>query len=314
MAGPFGIEQVDVPSLLSVYSGAQDRRVNQMLLQRKLALEDRQLAQQETISKAYRNLQPPGQAKGGGQSAPAGGLANAYAPTPVAAPATAAPPASFGRGTPTGSPLSPAGFQPDPIATALPQASPQQPMQPPQGWYEANKGVVDSLLTVAPQQAFELMGQLQGLDNGQLKRAAASAETMAGVAEHLHSFPEGPARQAEIQRITPDLVASGVPIDKIQGVDTSDKGLQWLFIHGNDLKTVIAREKDERQDAETARHNRATETTAAGNLAVNQGALGVKQGALGLARTKEGRIAAKATNGDVGGLSTSDLIRMAEGN
>lgn len=309
MANPYGIEQVDVPGLIGIYQGAKDRRVNEMLLQRKIAAEDREIARSETISKAYRNLQPPGQAKGGGQTTPAGGMAAAYAPPAQ----QAAPPASFDPNMPTGSPLSPATLPEQPGApVAAPAAeAPPQPAQMPQGWYEANKGVVDQLMTVEPQQAFQLMTQLQGLDAAQIKKAEASAEMMAQVAEHLHSFPEGPARQAEIARISPDLMARGVPAEKIQSVDTSDKGLQWLFVHGTDLKTVIDREKEERQFAETQRHNRASESNAAGGLEV-------RRGALGLARGREGRIAsgkggAAAGGGDVGGLSTADLIRMAGG-
>jgi len=298
MAGPFGIEQVDVPGILNLYQSTKDRRVNDMLLQRKIAAEDRQIAREETISKAYRNLQPPGQAKGGGQTTPAGGMAAAYAPQT----AEAAPPASFDPNMPTGSPLSPATLPSQsaaPVAPQQPAPAPQQPTQMPQGWYEANKGVVDQLMTVEPQQAFQLMTQLQGLDNAQIKKAEASASMMAQVAEHLHSFPEGPARQAEIARISPDLIAQGVPAEKIQGVDTSDKGLQWLFVHGTDLKTVIDREKDERTFAETQRHNRATESNAAGGLAV-------RQGALGLAQKREGRVA--SGKGGLEGQSNEDII------
>lgn len=307
MANPFGIEQVDVPGILGVYQGAQDRRVNQMLLQRKMAAEDRAIENQETISNIYKNLRDPSSAKGGGQSTPAGGLASAYAPSSPAPAAT--PPASFNPSMPTGSPLSPATF-PQGAPQTSPALAPAQataPAQtPPPGWYEANKPVVDQLMSVAPEKAFELMNQLKGMDDTQLKHIEVQAQTMAHVGEHLHSFPEGTARQAEVQRITPDLVASGIPLQKIQQVDTSDKGLQWLVVQGTDLTKLWAHEKDERDAVETERSHRANEATAAGNL-------GVREGALSLARGREKRVGAKGTTGDVGGLSTADLIRMAGG-
>lgn len=312
MANPFGIEQVDVPGILGVYQGAQDRRVNQMLLQRKMAMEDRALQQQERISNVYKNLRDPDSAKGGGQSSPAGGLASAYAP-PSPAP-VAAPPASFDPSMPTGSPLSPATFPQGAPQASTEFAAPTMPapaQAPPPGWYEANKPVVDQLMSVDPEKAFQLMTQLKGMDDAQLKHIEVQAQTMAGVGEHLHSFPDGPARQAELQRITPDLVARGIPLQKIQQADTSDKGLQWLIVQGSDLTKLWAHENDERAAAETARSHRANEANAAGNLAV-------RQGALGLARSREGRISAKGSSGgsgggDVGGLSTADLIRMAGG-
>lgn len=90
MANPYGIEQFDAGAAINAYGAAQDRRVNQMLLQRKIAHEDRTLKREETMASIYSKLQPP--AKGGDPSAPTGGMAAAYAPPaqPAAPPALSA--------------------------------------------------------------------------------------------------------------------------------------------------------------------------------------------------------------------------------
>jgi hypothetical protein len=87
MAG-YDITPIDVPGILSAYTGAQDRRLNQMLIKRKMDMEDR--ADQPTEPengprrKAF-GLQPGG----GGQPSTSGGLAGAYASPPAASPVTA---------------------------------------------------------------------------------------------------------------------------------------------------------------------------------------------------------------------------------
>lgn len=307
-SNPFNITQVDVPGLIAGYQNQQDRRVNQMLLQRKIALEDRELERQEKTAGIMAQFRSPQQG-GGGRTSPAGGMSAAYAPPAAAAPVSAGP-----ASIPQGSPLSPAASQ----SVAQAPAQPAAPLPaPPQTWLAANEDMLSQLQTVDAAAAFDMRAKLQGLDDAHLKHAQAITQTMAQAAEHLSSFPTPQARAAELQRITPDLVASGIPQEAIARADLSDQGIQWQIVHGMDLEHIIAREKEERTFAETQRHNMATERTAAGNLEVARGGLGVRQGALGLARSREGRVAAKgaaaSAGGDVGALSTEALVRMATG-
>lgn len=321
MAGPYNITQVDVPGLLGAYQNQQDRRVNQMLLQRKMAAEDRQIAKETALTAAYSKIRPPGstQQRGGDPASTGGGLAAPYASAPSATPsapgissayAVPAPVADgIDRNRPVGSPLSPAVIPDpmggDPAATAMaPASTATAPVAPaPQTWVDSNKDLLDSLMTVDAPAAFAMRTQLQGLDDAQIKKAKGFADTLATVGEHLSSFRTPQARAAELQRIKPQLLAEGIPEDKIAGADLSDAGIQWMVVHGMDIDKIIAREKDDRSFAETERHNRATESSAAGNLEV-------RRGALGLAKGREGRIASGIgkKGGDVAGLSNDALL------
>lgn len=313
MAGPYNITQVDVPGLIGAYQNAQDRRVNQMLLQRKMALEDRQIAKETALTSAYAKIRPPGSAqpKGGDPASTGGGLAAPYASAPSATPPTpgitsayAPAPVTDGidRNRPVGSPFSPATIPAPvgaaPAATAVAPAPAPAPTPVPQTWVDSNKDLLDSLMTVDPQKAFEMRTQLAGLDDAQIKKAQGYSEMLAKAAEHLTSFSTPEARRAELTRITPDLVASGIPPAQIAGADLSDKGLQWMLVHGMDLDKIIAREKDDRTFAETQRHNRADE-------ALGASANEVRRGALDLAGRRENRVAAK---GDAGSGDRSALV------
>lgn len=279
-----GIQQFDAPGILSIYQGAKDRRVNEMLMQRKIALEDRQLQREDALRNAYGKLRQPGQTQqgGGGPVSPVGGLSDAYAqPAPMGAPTPSM------ANMPHGSPLSPARDV-MPTAPNAPMAAPEPPQQlhpdtpPPQTWLAANRDVVDSLMTIDPEEAFKLTDRLNGMDEKGIAKAQQTAQLFAKVAEHLSSFPVQ-ARPAELQRITPDLIAEGIPQEMIAKADISDSGVQWLQVHGMDLDKIIARQKDDRDAAERARHNRAEEGNAAAGL-------DVRRGGLALAREREARV------------------------
>lgn len=77
------------------------------------------------------------------------------------------------------------------------------------------------------------------------------------------------------------------------------------------MRSLSAKEQlqaaaDEAKAAEAARHNRATEGNAAGNLAV-------RQGALGLASKREGRAGGAGAAHDFSGMSDEALINLATG-
>lgn len=83
MPSPYGITEVDVPGLLGVYQGAQDRRYQRMLEARRMAMEDRQIEREGKMADAWdKFLTPKGGVEGAAQSYDASG-----APPPAASPA-----------------------------------------------------------------------------------------------------------------------------------------------------------------------------------------------------------------------------------
>ena len=108
---------------------------------------------------------------------------------------------------------------------------------------------------------------------------------------------------AELQRIAPALIAQGVTPEEINGFELTPQNLQWAQMEGMDLDKIIAREREDRQFAETQRHNRATEGNAAAGIEV-------RRGALNLAQKREGRIG----SGGGGGSSNDDLNYLIGGN
>lgn len=139
----------------------------------------------------------------------------------------------------------------------------------------------------AAQGQYDLSGQLSKLDETQRAHAAQTAEIIGKAAYGLAQVPPE-QRAAKLQSITPLLIQQGVSEDMIAKADLSDQGLAQLAGQAMTVKDQIAaHQKDQEitntadnnkalraqaaaQAAETARHNRADEGTAAGNLAVNR--------------------------------------------
>lgn len=301
---PYGIEQVNVPGLLSVYEYAKDRRMNEMLMQRKIEREDKEAERLERIQQAYARIKKPGvatayeQPKGGDPAS--GGVASV--PTPDATPSIADP---YRRNTPTGSPLDPMTY-PDAPVSVEPVAKAAPPVaEPPANWVAANQDVIDSLMAVDYKEAFQLQQQLQGMDDAQIKKAQAINAEMAKIGQHLTSFATVPQRQAELARIAPELQAMGIPQEAIQGFDVSDKNLQFQVVRGMDFDKLIKRVDDERQF-------RADEEYRRRSLGLQERGLGVREGALDLARKREGRVASGRGSG--GGGGNTDLDYLIGGN
>lgn len=295
---PYGIEQVSVPGLLSVYEGAKDRRVNQMLMERKIAREDKETERLDRIQQAYARIKKPGvasayeQPKGGDPAS--GGVASAYSPAADAAP-------SYDRNMPTGSTLDPRQYAEPPAApvAAAPVQAAQSAAEPPANWVAANQDVIDSLMAVDYKEAFQLQQSLQGMDDAQLKKVQAINGEMAKIGQHLTSFATPEQRRAELARIAPELVRMGIPQEAIQNFDVSDKNLQFEIVRGMDFDKLIARIDDQRKQAGLEDYRNRS-------LGLQERGLGVREGALSLARQREGRVAAGGGNaggdGDIGDL------------
>lgn len=319
MAGFSPIQTVDVGGLIGVYEGAKDRRMNQLLLQRKIAAEDRQIEREAKIAAAYKNLFSP-QSKGGdptstgsGATASVGASGTGYANT-RAEDEAAAEANGYRVGVPnmTGGPPPPVrmnedGSVPVDIATGTAPQTLVDPTQlaPRTDGMVINPDALRELYGLDPKAAFEIQKHVYDANAAQLKRMTENGERIASVAYHLMQVPAA-NRASELQAMAPMLAQSGIDASMLSQADLSDQGLQRYLRVGQSYKDLIKDDRDERDFAERKRHNQATEAAAQGNLEV-------RRGALGLARDKEGRVAKGATSGDVTGLSTDALIRMATG-
>jgi len=254
MAG-YGIQQFDAPGILSVYQGQKDRRVNEMLLQRKIAAEDRELAKADKLVSNYRRLDMSSrrnQQRGGDPISPqGGGLADGYA-RPPATQAPATMPYSDAN-IPQGSPLSPAPAMGAPSGMLAPYVPVDAPVPadntPAQQRYlnESNEAIIeDTLQTVGPREAMEMRKMLADMDGEQIAAAQERAQNFAKVALHLTSFPTVQARQAELARLGPDLAQMGFTPEAISKADLTDQGLQWGQVHGMEIDKLIARQQNER--------------------------------------------------------------------
>lgn len=260
MAG-YDITQFDAPGILSIYQGAQDRRVNQMLLKRKMDMEDRATALQnqkmDLAAKAF-GLKPGG----GGQ--PSTGLAAPYASPAAASPAPVAQPSGLagvmsGLGTPTPSPLA----APFAAPTAAPQPTPTAPagIQPPQTLMDPsalpprtdglklNQDALRQLYVLDPDMAKGLQDMAFNGNKEQFAAVARNGEVMATAAYDVKKLPME-QRRAEVEKLIPYLSANGVPADQLtpevlDKLDLSDQGLDRLIITGRKLGDVI---HDDRAD------------------------------------------------------------------
>jgi hypothetical protein len=190
MADPFAIlqgAQVSVPNMLSVYQGAQDQRIKQILAQKQLD----EIERRAKIAQVFASIQNPNKPKGGD---PASGVGAAYAPP--AAPASLAPTqqerVALAEGNSYG-----AAPQPTTHPNVL-DGHPEYVAHPsaPQSWVEANQDVINSAMGIDPEQAFSLQEHFQKLDDNQKKQVS---ERTALIGE-LTRQPNGTRRSIGLSR------------------------------------------------------------------------------------------------------------------
>lgn len=292
MANPFGIEQVDVPGILGVYQGAQDRRVNQMLLQRRMALEDREIAKHDTISSIWKNYQTPGQSKGGDQSsptpaatplpAPVAALAAGSAPSPLTA-AYAAPSAPLadipgviaGVGK-SGAPLDaspPAAATPSPMGN-LPPVNPASITPEDQSFVQANEQGIRQLMGLDPEQGMQFLKFAQGLDADKRAKIVDAQDAIHTAAASLQQIPYA-GRKAALAQQAPDLLAAhpGLTPQMLQNFDPTDQNIQMAVANAIGVKGIMEHAEKTATMAETHRHNVADEANSANNGYLNAGLL-----------------------------------------
>lgn len=299
-------DMFDIGGVLNAYTAGQQNRTQQMLLQRQIKREDQQIAREDKIREIYAKIKQP-QSKGGDPTAaaPAPSITAPYSAPAVETPRTGVEGRPIDQGYPQGSPLSPEPFKQPTVAEqpAQRQPHPSFTAEPHPSWLAANESLINDMMTLDPKEAFGLREQLSKLDDQQLEKVSKRNTELAKAAMHLSSFGSPQAQAAELQRITPSLMAHGITAQEIQNFQLTPQNLQWLQVEGMDLDKIIAREREDRNFAETSRHNRVTEGNAAAGIEV-------RRGALNLAQKREGRIG----SGGGGGSSNDDLNYLIGGN
>jgi hypothetical protein len=297
-------DMFDMGGILNAYTAGRQARTQQMLLQRQIAREDKQQERDDAIRSVYARIQRP-QSKGGDPTAAAPSITAPYSAPAVETPRTGVEGRPIDQGYPQGSPLSPEPFK-QPVVAEQPaqrQPHPSFTAEPHPSWLASNESLINEMMTLDPKEAFGLREQLSKLDDHALEKTAQRNAAIAKAAMHLSSFGSPQAQQAELQRISPFLIEQGVKPEEIQNFELTPQNLQWVQMEGMDLDKIIAREREDRNFAETSRHNRVTEGNAAAGIEV-------RRGALGLAQKREGRIG----SGGGGGSSNDDLNYLIGGN
>lgn len=214
MADPFAIlanSRVDVPGLLSVYQGARQARMQDMMFQRQMAREDRQeeadIKRQGVMARLF-------QPKGGGQSPQA-------APKPQNL-----SPEAVGAG----------------MADSMLNQAPQQLMDPGRlpprtDGVTLNPDALRELYQIDPKGAMDIQTMFYNADKASFERAQANGETMYKAATYLLDLPPE-QRAAAWQQLQPQLQGLGLSPEQLSQVDLSDRGLQGYAALGNSLSNI----------------------------------------------------------------------------
>lgn len=230
--GPYNITQVDVPGLLAVAQGAQDRRLNQMLLQRKVQMEDRaqelNIKKQSVLASVFKTQGQP--------SSPASGP-----PADLMAPYTS-PPTSALAGAPVDAPA--------PMAPAAPQSLVDPSSLPPRtDGMSLNPEAMKALYQIDPDMAEKLQSSVFNANKEQLGEIQRQGGVMASAAFDLKKVPVD-QRAGEVAKLVPWLRSQGVPESALSpqalaNMPLDDRSLDRMIITGRSLSDVI---RDERAD------------------------------------------------------------------
>lgn len=319
MANPYGMTEFSVPALIGLNEQIKGNRLEQLYRQKQMDFQDRQMAQQEKqwqLEERKRNLLS--RIYGGGEPAQAEPAAQPQQPSPgvVSSPTPPAPGGDMGHyiapdDAATMRKSLGAGYDAwkrknniyedgdVPPADAAPATPVAQDMSRPPAAPVRNDGIqinqqaLNELFAVDPDTAFQVQKFAAGAQKDRLEAMQAHGEVLAQASMYLKSFPAGPQRQAEFQRIIPDLVARGLTQDELTRADLSDNGIQRYLVFGQGLKDLVSQTQKDRE------------------FGLAQERVNIAKGALDLARGREGRMSSVKGGSDVSGASTSDLLRAA---
>lgn len=196
---PYGIQQVDVPGLLSVYQGARQARAQEMLAKKQAEAAEKQADRNQRFGEILaKSMGGVGGAFGGQPQRPAGGAMGATE--------------AFGQ------PPS----QPDPAPRPSLQLRPETMAQ---------------LIAVDPDEAFNVFQAFSQMNEAQHKQSQRVNETLGRAAQHLLTVPEN-ERQAEIQRIAPILMEQGIDKAQISQFAPTERNLQFLIAQSRDIEKL----------------------------------------------------------------------------
>lgn len=198
--GPFGIEQVDVPGILSAYTAARANRQQQIMQQRQMDREDRADERDIARTSALAKVFAPQQSKGGD-------------------------PASSG----SGQPASPAPA-PAPVASdGVPRTDGLQ----------VNQEALAALRAADPATASQIDTMVYNADKHQLETVQRKGEAMAMVAYRLKSLPQD-QWAAELQANAPYLQQAGFTPEEIAKADLTPAGIDRAYQHGRKLSELVS--------------------------------------------------------------------------
>ena len=277
------IQQVDVPGLLSLYTGVKQ----QSLENQYRATQIEKMRRDNQLQEMRRTL-----------------IGKVFSGTPASQPASTptAPdaPASSSSSTPPASAEELEQFMPGRVPGMLANGKPTssltegnagappvlvdpQHLPPRTDGLSINQDALRQLYAIDPEGAYKIQQHIYDADKDMFERVKARGTTMAQVAGALLQEPTQEGRITALRQAAPQLQALGFTPEQLNQVDLSDAGLSRYFRAGQSMEQIISEKKDARdyalrkdQAEETVRHNRATEGVAGGNLA--------------LARQREGRI------------------------
>ncbi|MBB6424937.1 hypothetical protein [Sphingopyxis sp. JAI128] len=208
---PYGIQQVDVPGLLSIYQGTQDRRMQLMKARRE---EERQ-AQRDDIMGRIFTPKTGGQGGMSGAAAQFGG--GSLVATPEQEAQTARMEGEFAGRAPA--------FADDRATAQAPQGlvDPSR-LDPRTDGIQLNQDALRDLYRYDPQTAFQLQTSVYNANKQQLDQMQAYGEAGLGVVYRLKRLPQD-QRAAELQASLPMLQSMGIDTSQLAQVDLSDHGL-----------------------------------------------------------------------------------------
>lgn len=210
MANPFGIEQVDIPSMLGMHQQMKRQRIADLMQAKQYERQDRQermaLEAQKLRQQVFQGQPKGGDPQSGGTGAEAAPTSNAPASSPQLPPL-------------------------------------DQPLPPRTDGLSINMQALQQLYAIDPEGAAGIQKMVYDSKKQQLEQATQRGEAMAIAADALKSVSPG-ERQAEFQRRwAPFLAERGWPVELLQQADLSDQGLDGYYRQGMTLKDVIEKNK-----------------------------------------------------------------------
>jgi hypothetical protein len=197
---PYGIQQVDVPGLLSVYQGARQARAQEMLAKKQQEAAEKQADRDQRFGEILaKSMGGVGGAFGGQQAQPGGGAATAAQ--------------AFGQ----------------------PSAAPQ--MQQPRNNFRLSPETMSQLIAVDVDEAAKVFEAFSKMDQAQHEASQRVNDTLGRAAQHLLTIPEA-ERQAEIQRIAPILMEQGIDEAMISQFAPTERNLQFLIAQSRDIEKL----------------------------------------------------------------------------